>query len=69
MEFKWIDDVKSGQYECKLYEGDEKINDISFTDYTSEFHQRFDRERHYARPHAFMVHWCMWMVYEAGIRL
>lgn len=58
MEFKWIDDTEIGHYECELYEGNEKINEISFIDYTSEFNQRFDKENHYARPHAFMVHWC-----------
>lgn len=58
MEFKWIDDAETGYYECELYEGGVKINEISFIDYTSEFYQRFDKENHYARPHAFMVHWC-----------
>ena len=58
MEFKWIDDVEIGYYECELYEGDKKINDISFTDYTSEYHLRVDKERRCARPHSFEVHWC-----------
>ena len=58
MEFKWIDDVETGYYECELHEDGKMINDISFTDYTSEFHQRSDRDERYLRPYSFEVHWC-----------
>lgn len=58
MEFKWIDNVEIGHYECELYEGDEKINDINFTDYTSEFCQRYDRKGRFTRPYSFVVNWC-----------
>jgi len=65
MEFRWIDDVELGHYECELYEGDEKINDISFTDYTSEFHQRDDKKDGYKRPYSFEVRWCNgWSMHE-----
>lgn len=65
MEFKWIDNVNIGEYTCNLYDGDEKINDINFTDYTSEFHQRVDKKEGYKRSYSFEVRWCNgWSMHE-----
>lgn len=59
MRFEWdYRNIDIGSYTCNLYDGDEKIDDIHFTDYTSEFHQRYDKEGRYTRPYSFKVHWC-----------
>ena len=59
MRFEWdYENADIGSYTCNLYDGDKIINDISFTDYTSEFHQRYDEKGRYARPYSFEVHWC-----------
>ena len=59
LRFEWdYENVDIGSYTCNLYDGDEKIDEISFIDYTSEFHQRYDREGRYTRPYSFVVDWC-----------
>ncbi len=58
MKFEWHDDPDIGYYECFLYENGSKINDISFRDYTCEFHLKDDREHRYTRPYSFEVSWC-----------
>ncbi|MCR5368403.1 hypothetical protein [Eubacterium sp.] len=58
LKFVWKDEPDIGYYECILYEGDEKINDIGFEDFTCDCNQRVDKERHKPRPYAFKVGWC-----------
>ena len=59
LRFEW-DYVNAdiGIYICNLCDGNKIINDISFIDYTSEFHQRYDEKERYIRPYSFEVHWC-----------
>lgn len=65
MRFEW-EDEDYGFHECTLYDGDKKIDDICFLDYTSEFHQRDDKEYRYERPYAFVVSWCHGWSMEQG---
>ena len=65
MRFEWKDRTY-GFHECTLYDGDNKIDDICFWDYTSEFHQRSDKENRYERPYAFVVSWCHGWSMEQG---
>lgn len=65
MRFKW-EDKDYGFHECTLYDGDNKIDDICFWDYTSKFHQRDDKENRYERPYAFKVSWCHGWSMERG---
>lgn len=58
LRFEWQDDPDIGHYECTLYEGNKKIDDITFSDYVCEFSQKYDRERRFRRAYAFSVHWC-----------
>lgn len=58
MKFYWKDDVENGSYECLLYDGDEKINDIYFKDYSNYFNQTFDKKHGFTRPYAYEVSWC-----------
>jgi hypothetical protein len=57
LRFEW-EDEDYGFHKCILYDGKNKIDNICFWDYTSEFHQRDDRENGYTRPYSFEVSWC-----------
>ncbi len=58
LRFKWVDSPEIGKYKGLLYEGKKVIDEISFTDYTSEFHQKYDQEGRYTRPYSFEVNGC-----------
>ncbi len=58
LRFEWKDDLDIGYYECFLYENNNVINDISFIDYTCDFHQKDDKKCRYTRPYSFEVSWC-----------
>ena len=58
LSFVWKGEPNIGHYKCFLYEGDKVIDKICFIDYTSEFHQKFDKENRYPRPYSFDVDWC-----------
>ena len=58
LRFEWEDQTDIGHYEVSLYDGDKKLEDMYFTDYTCQFHQDYDKERHYARPYSFEVGYC-----------
>ena len=57
LRFEW-EDEDYGFHKCRLYDGKKEIDNICFWDYTSEFHQRDDRENGYTRPYSFEVSWC-----------
>ena len=57
LRFEW-EDEDYGFHKCRLYDGKNEIDNICFWDYTSEFHQRDDRENGYTRPYSFEVSWC-----------
>ena len=57
LRFEW-EDENYGFHKCRLYEDKKEIDNICFWDYTSEFHQKNDRENRYTRPYSFEVSWC-----------
>ena len=65
MRFEWRDE-NYGFHECSLYDGKKEIDDICFWDYTSDFHQKHDRENGYERPYSFVVSWCKGWSMEEG---
>lgn len=59
MNFVWDDsDADIGHYSCKFLDEDVVIDEISFRDYTNEWHFNNDKENGYKRPYSFIVHWC-----------
>lgn len=64
--FEWDNShADIGNYTCYLFENDKKINDICFTDYTSEYHQKSDKENGFTRCYSFEVDWCHgWSMHE-----
>ena len=58
LRFEWKDAPDIGHYECYLYEGDKKIDEMNFTDYTCEFRQNYDRKNRYTRAYSFYASWC-----------
>lgn len=56
--FEWEDDPEIGHYSCDLVEDNKVLEEISFTDYTCDYHQVSDKERRYTRPYAFEVRYC-----------
>ena len=58
LRFEWNDSSEIGHYECILLDGDNKIDEITFWDYTCKYHQKSDKKNRFHRPYAFKVHWC-----------
>ena len=57
MKFEWIDENSDiGHYRLHLIDDDgRKLEDISITDYTCDFHQQYDKKNRYTRPYSFEV--------------
>lgn len=59
MKFVWDDsDADVGHYRCKLFDDDDVIDEIHFTDYTNEWQQKDCRENHFPRAYSFEVGYC-----------
>lgn len=59
MRFEWNNSSSDiGHYNCYLYDGDQKLDEISFIDYTCEWAQEHDKKNGYTRPYSFVVHYC-----------
>ena len=55
--FEWTDKPEIGRYDCRLFEGDEEIDNISFSDYTCKWAQKSANECMIKRPCAFLASW------------
>lgn len=59
MRFEWDDSSSDiGHYDGYLYDEDQKLEEISFIDYTCKWAQENDRKNGYTRPYSFVVHYC-----------
>ena len=59
MEFVWDESSADiGHYECALMDGGQKIETISFWDYTNEWQHENAQKSHYERAYSFEVSYC-----------